>query len=79
MTFPELLWSGTTIATLVVGAMAVVAVLEAAIPLHRRGPRHRAHLVPNLALTLITVATNIVLNAALVWLLLWLESRAHGR
>ena len=66
-----------TLATLV-AAMAVVALIETVVPLHSRGPRHRAHLGPNLALTLVTFATNLVLDAALVTALTWQRSRGFG-
>jgi sterol desaturase/sphingolipid hydroxylase (fatty acid hydroxylase superfamily) len=59
-------------------AMALVALIETAIPLHARGRWNRAHLGPNLALTFITFATNAVLNAALVMTLMWLQSAGLG-
>jgi sterol desaturase/sphingolipid hydroxylase (fatty acid hydroxylase superfamily) len=62
----------------ILAAMAVVAVVEAAIPLHRRGRWNRAHLGPNFALTAVTFATNLVWNAALLTLLVWLESSGLG-
>jgi len=58
--------------------MAVVAAIETAIPLHARGRWNRVHLGPNLALTFTTFATNAVLNAALVMMLGWLQSRRIG-
>lgn len=60
------------------GAMALVAVVEAIVPLHARGRWHRAHLAPNLALTLVTFATNGVFNAAVLLLLAWLGGRGFG-
>src|SRR5262249_33732408 len=57
----------------ILAAMAVVALLETAIPLHARGRRHRAHLGPNLGLTFITFATNIVFNVVLVMALTWVQ------
>jgi len=66
-----------TIATLI-GAMLVVAAMEVAIPLHARGRWNRDHLAPNLALTLLTFATNIFLNVGLLGLVIWLESRGFG-
>jgi sterol desaturase/sphingolipid hydroxylase (fatty acid hydroxylase superfamily) len=59
-------------------AMAVVALIETAIPLHARGRWNRAHLGPNLTLTFITFATNIFFNAALVLTLTRLESNGIG-
>ena len=58
--------------------MAVVASIETAIPLHARGRGNRVHLTPNLALTLMTFATNLFLNVALVLTVVWLESRGFG-
>jgi sterol desaturase/sphingolipid hydroxylase (fatty acid hydroxylase superfamily) len=58
--------------------MAVIAVIEIAIPLHARGQWNRRHLRSNLALTLITFATNIVGNAPLVATLTWLEASGRG-
>jgi sterol desaturase/sphingolipid hydroxylase (fatty acid hydroxylase superfamily) len=67
----------SAIATLL-GAMAVVAAIETRIPLHPRGYWNRAHLKPNLVLTFLTLATNVFLNAALLALILWLESKHFG-
>jgi sterol desaturase/sphingolipid hydroxylase (fatty acid hydroxylase superfamily) len=58
--------------------MAVVALLETAIPLHARGRWHSAHLAPNLALTFLTFATNMVFNSTLVMTLMWLQSTGLG-
>jgi sterol desaturase/sphingolipid hydroxylase (fatty acid hydroxylase superfamily) len=66
-----------TVGTLLTG-MAILAAVEALAPLHARGPWSRAHLAPNLALTLITFATNLVLNAGVVALVLWLEASNFG-
>lgn len=68
--------SGLVSITLILAAMAIVAAVEVAIPLHGRGRWHRAHLAPNLALTVLTFATNLVLNAALLAIVVALE--AHG-
>jgi sterol desaturase/sphingolipid hydroxylase (fatty acid hydroxylase superfamily) len=62
----------------ILAAMAVVAVIEVAIPLHARGQWNRRHLGPNLVLTLITFATNMIGNAPLVALLAWLEASGRG-
>jgi hypothetical protein len=51
---------------LILAAMTVLAAIETVMPLHARGRRNREHLGPNLALTFITFATNIFLNAALL-------------
>jgi sterol desaturase/sphingolipid hydroxylase (fatty acid hydroxylase superfamily) len=59
-------------------AMALVALVELLIPLRARGRVGMAHLVPNLTLTLITFATNAVLNTVLVGALVWLQSIGFG-
>jgi sterol desaturase/sphingolipid hydroxylase (fatty acid hydroxylase superfamily) len=78
MTGPELVRANVTTIGVLLGAMAVVALVEAAIPLHPRGPWHRAHLVPNLALTLLTFVTNAAFNAAVLLLLAWVRTRGFG-
>src|SRR5262245_35573180 len=59
-------------------AMALVALLETAVPLHGRGGWGRFHVGPNLALTFLTFATNALMNAALVMALFRLEARGFG-
>ncbi len=66
MTFPALLLSNLPTIGLILAALAVVALVEAAVPLHARGRWNRVHLRPNLALTFITFATNAILNAAVL-------------
>ncbi len=63
---------------LILAVMAVLAVIETAIPLHARGRWNRAHLVPNLALTFITFGTNLFMNAALLVALAWFQSKGFG-
>ncbi len=58
--------------------MAVVALIEAAIPLHARGRWNTAHLGPNLALTFITFGTNVFFNLALVMVLGWTHAKGGG-
>src|SRR5262245_60417202 len=67
----------TTLALIAVG-MLVLALVEAAIPLHRRNVAHTAHVGPNLALTAITIATNIFFNTALIAALGWTSLRGFG-
>jgi sterol desaturase/sphingolipid hydroxylase (fatty acid hydroxylase superfamily) len=62
----------------IIAAMAAVAVVETLIPLHARGPCHRTHLGPNVALTFITFATNLVINGVLVATLARLEASGAG-
>jgi sterol desaturase/sphingolipid hydroxylase (fatty acid hydroxylase superfamily) len=69
--------SGGTVGAILL-AMALLALIETAIPLHARGRWNRAHLGPNLALTFMTFATNILLNGALVMTLVALESGGFG-
>ena len=78
MTMSTLLLPGVSTIGAIVAAMAVVASIETAIPLHARGRWNRVHLAPNLLLTLITFATNVFFNGALVMTLVWLESNQWG-
>src|SRR5262245_39985396 len=78
MTFLGQLLSSISTVGAILAAMAVVALLETVLPLHARGRWHRAHLGPNLALTFITFATNILFNGALVMMLVWLQSTGVG-
>jgi sterol desaturase/sphingolipid hydroxylase (fatty acid hydroxylase superfamily) len=66
MTFPALLLSNLPTVGLILAAMAVVALVEAAVPLHARGRWHSVHLRPNITLTFITFATNAIFNAAVL-------------
>ena len=66
MTSRTLLPSGIGTLGVILAAMAAVALLETAIPLQARGRWNRAHLGPNLALTFMTFATNVLFNGALV-------------
>jgi sterol desaturase/sphingolipid hydroxylase (fatty acid hydroxylase superfamily) len=68
----------TATIALILLAMAALAAIEVAIPLHARGRWGRAHLGPNLALTFLTFATNALFSAALVMALVWLERRGFG-
>src|SRR5262249_30955212 len=62
----------------ILAAMALLALIETAVPLHARGRWNRFHVQPNVALTLLTFATNMFLNAALVMTLFWLEAKDFG-
>jgi sterol desaturase/sphingolipid hydroxylase (fatty acid hydroxylase superfamily) len=62
----------------ILAAMALIALIEMAIPLHARGTWNRVHLGPNLALTAITFATNILLNGAVLLMLASLQARGLG-
>jgi len=78
MTAATLIASGfSTIGSLLAG-MAILAAVETLIPLQIRGRWSRAHLAPNLALTFITFATNLFLNAGVLALVIWLQSRHFG-
>lgn len=63
---------------LLLAVMAVLSLVEALIPLQARGDWGRRHLGPNVALTLITFATNMVLNVPLLLGLVWLQGRGLG-
>jgi len=71
---------GTALSTIgvLIAGMAFLALLESAAPLHERGRWGRAHLGPNLALTFLTFATNLLWNAGILVLFAWLESRNLG-
>jgi sterol desaturase/sphingolipid hydroxylase (fatty acid hydroxylase superfamily) len=64
--------------TIILGAMTALALLEVVIPLRARGGRYREHLMPNLALTFVTLATNALFNTMLVVALAHAESRGLG-
>lgn len=68
--------SGPATIGLILVAMAIIAAVEAVVPLHARVGWHRDHLGPNLALTFLTFATNALLNLGLLALVLVLD--AHG-
>jgi sterol desaturase/sphingolipid hydroxylase (fatty acid hydroxylase superfamily) len=63
---------------LILLVMAVLAVVELAIPLRARSSRNAAHLRPNLALTFTTFAVSGVLNAFVVAQLVWLQAKGWG-
>jgi len=67
----------STVGAIVV-VMAVVAGLEAMIPLRARDAWSRRHLGPNLLLTLVTFATNAIFNTALVLMLQWQAAARIG-
>ncbi|MGH7338652.1 MAG: sterol desaturase family protein, partial [Myxococcota bacterium] len=67
----------STIGYLLAG-MAILAAVETLVPLHARGRWNRAHLGPNLALTSITFATNLLWNAGVLALVLWLGTNDFG-
>jgi len=78
MTLSPLLINSIQTIGVIVLVMAVVALVEAVIPLHARVKWNRDHLVPNLSLTLITFVTNLCFNTALVLTLVWLHSKGFG-
>lgn len=59
-------------------AMGGLSLVEALIPLHARGAAGRSHVWPNLALTLITFASNLLLNAPILLVLVWMQARHLG-
>jgi len=62
---PWLTSSASTVAT-VLGVMALLALVEAIAPLRARARWGTRHLTPNLALTFMTFATNLAVNAVIV-------------
>lgn len=77
MTVVEPSGPGLTVAV-ILAAMGLVALVETAIPLHRRGYWNRAHLGPNLTLSFLTFATNAVFNSALLAALVGLHAQGLG-
>lgn len=75
--YPQVL-SGLVSIGAIVTAMAVVAAVEAGVPLHPRDRWSGAHLGPNLTLTAVTFATNLLLNVALVMSLIRLQPTGFG-
>src|SRR3954452_6596787 len=69
---------GMTGVGMILGSMAAIAVIEAAIQLHARGRWSRRHLGPKLTPTFITFATNLVFNALLVIGLVQLQATRSG-
>ena len=74
----SLAWTNLSTIGAILAAMALIALVEAAVPLHARGQWHRLHLGPNLALTFVTFSTNAFLNAGLLLLLAWCQARGCG-
>ena len=70
------LLSGLSNIGAILATMALLASIEAAVPLQARRRWNRLHLGPNLTLTLVTFATNLFFNGALVATLFRLQ--AHG-
>ena len=58
--------------------MVALSLVEAVIPLRERGVWGGSHLGPNVTLTLLTFATNLVFNIPLLLGLAWLQSRGLG-
>ncbi|MEO8704379.1 MAG: sterol desaturase family protein [Kofleriaceae bacterium] len=74
----SLLQTSASTIVAILAAMGLLAIVELGIPLHVRGPLHRMHLGPNMALTFVTFATNVILNGALMLLLLHLDAVDFG-
>jgi sterol desaturase/sphingolipid hydroxylase (fatty acid hydroxylase superfamily) len=72
------LTSGFSTIAVILAAMTVLALIETLVPLHARGRWSRTHLWPNLALTFLTFGTNLILNAALLATVIWLDSKGFG-
>jgi sterol desaturase/sphingolipid hydroxylase (fatty acid hydroxylase superfamily) len=78
MTYTSSLLSNLASVGWILGAMILVAALEAVVPLRAQRRASRAHRVPNLALTAIAFATNALLGGGLALALAWLEERGFG-
>ena len=74
----ESLLSGPTTIVIIIASMGAVALVELLVPLHRRGRWNRLHLAPNLGLTILTFATNLVLNFGLIALIVATEQKGFG-
>ena len=59
-------------------AMALLACVEALLPLTRERTWRRRHLLPNLALAALTLGSNLVLFAGALLITGWLASRGFG-
>jgi sterol desaturase/sphingolipid hydroxylase (fatty acid hydroxylase superfamily) len=59
-------------------AMALLSVAEVLVPLRKRAAWNRQHLVPNLALTFLTVALSAVFNVGILLGLVWMQSAGWG-
>ncbi|MFL5298158.1 MAG: sterol desaturase family protein [Phenylobacterium sp.] len=59
-------------------AMACLALVEALIPLRARNAWSRRHVLPNLALTFITFASNLLLNIPILIVLTWQQAHHLG-
>jgi sterol desaturase/sphingolipid hydroxylase (fatty acid hydroxylase superfamily) len=60
------------------GLMALLSLVEAAIPLRERRTSHPGRLFANLTLTLLTFATGLLLNLPLLVGFLWLQAHGFG-
>ena len=78
MALPTQVQSSIATVVVILAVMAVVALLETVRPLHARRRWNRVHLGPNIALTFLTFATNLVFNGALVMTLVWLQESGFG-
>ena len=73
----NLLASLQTIGVLL-AAIAGLSLVEALIPLHARSAAGRAHIGPNLALTFVTFASNLLLNIPILIVLAWMQAHHLG-
>jgi sterol desaturase/sphingolipid hydroxylase (fatty acid hydroxylase superfamily) len=65
-------------AGLLIAGLIALSFVEAVIPLRARSAWSRRHLVPNLVLTGVTFATNLVFNIPLLAGLVWLQRHGLG-
>ncbi len=63
---------------LLLGAMAVLSLLEVLLPLRKRTAWSGRHVAPNLSLTFLTFATNLFLNIPILLGLAFLQARGWG-
>lgn len=62
----------------VIGLMAIIALVEAVIPLFPRSALNRAHIGANLGLTAITFGLNFLMNGVLMMGALWVSGHSAG-
>jgi sterol desaturase/sphingolipid hydroxylase (fatty acid hydroxylase superfamily) len=78
MSLDSIVASAAPCVVLILIGMGILALVEAAVPLHPRGRWSRAHLVPNLSLTSLAFATNAFLSAGLLAVVVALHAAGFG-
>ncbi|QJB69921.1 sterol desaturase family protein [Parasphingorhabdus halotolerans] len=63
---------------IILTSIIILSLVEALIPLRRRSDWSKRHLAPNLVMTFLTFATNLIFNIPFLFGLVWLQSRGWG-